>query len=349
MHKLSLNLKAPIAAFAVTLLFLVAQTGAIAADAEKFNRRLGLGMNLGNALEAPKEGAWGLTIKPEYFKTIKSAGFSHVRIPICWSAHAKADAPYTIDPEFLLRVDEVVHEALSNNLMVVIDMHHYQEFEQNPGKHKDRFLSMWEQIAQHFHNASPNLAFEIYNEPGRGLTEEVWNKLLLQALQVIRTSNPDRCVIIGPGQFNSLYSLVALKVPENDHNLIVTIHYYAPFNFTHQGAPWVGPESAKWIGTTWGGDANDRAKLAACLDITKQWREQNMKPIYVGEFGAFSKADVKSRERWTRAVSEAAAARKFSAAYWEFGSGFGAYDIHTNSWHEELLKALIDPWKSVHR
>src|SRR5271168_1856881 len=145
MNHSHLNLKATVAAFAVAVLFMLGQLTAIAADAEQFNRRLGLGMNLGNALEAPKEGAWGLTIKPEYFKTIKGAGFSHVRIPICWSAHAKADAPYTIDPEFLLRVDEVVREALSNNLMVVINMHRYGELEQNPGKHKDRFLSMWDQ------------------------------------------------------------------------------------------------------------------------------------------------------------------------------------------------------------
>ncbi|HPU43798.1 MAG TPA: hypothetical protein PLS98_06260, partial [Dictyoglomaceae bacterium] len=45
------------------------------------------GVNMGNALEAPKEGEWGVVIKDEYFKLIKEAGFDHVRIPIKWSAH----------------------------------------------------------------------------------------------------------------------------------------------------------------------------------------------------------------------------------------------------------------------
>ena len=51
------------------------------------NKRIGRGINLGNALEAPKEGDWEIIIKPEYFKIIKTAGFSSVRIPIRWSTH----------------------------------------------------------------------------------------------------------------------------------------------------------------------------------------------------------------------------------------------------------------------
>ena len=69
------------------------------------NKRLGRGVNLGNALEAPKEGDWGVKLKAEYFRAVKDAGFAMVRLPIKWSARAAADAPYTIDAAFAERVD----------------------------------------------------------------------------------------------------------------------------------------------------------------------------------------------------------------------------------------------------
>src|SRR5262249_25372639 len=61
------------------------------------NKQLGRGINLGNALEAPKEGAWGVTLRPEYFQAIRQAGFATVRLPVKWSAHSQTSAPYTID------------------------------------------------------------------------------------------------------------------------------------------------------------------------------------------------------------------------------------------------------------
>ena len=47
-------------------------------DAHAANKRLGRGLNLANALEAPKEGEWGVTLKAEYFRAIKQAGFDSV-------------------------------------------------------------------------------------------------------------------------------------------------------------------------------------------------------------------------------------------------------------------------------
>jgi endoglucanase len=78
----------------MTLLVLMPALNCIAAEKIKSpdpfrqNKLLGRGINLGNALDAPKEGQWGVMLKEEYFKIIKDAGFNSVRIPIRWSAHA---------------------------------------------------------------------------------------------------------------------------------------------------------------------------------------------------------------------------------------------------------------------
>src|SRR4051794_19893010 len=82
------------------------------------NKALGRGVNFGNALEAPKEGDWGMKLEADYFKHIRAAGFNHVRVPVKWSAHADAKPPYTIDPAFFARIDWVLDQAAANGLGV---------------------------------------------------------------------------------------------------------------------------------------------------------------------------------------------------------------------------------------
>lgn len=111
-------------------------------DAFAAKDALGRGVNMGNALEAPEEGDWGVEIKEEYFDLIREAGFDSVRIPVRWSAHAAEKAPYTIDPQFFTRVDEVVNWALERDLQVVLNVHHYEEMATGPSGHRERFLAL---------------------------------------------------------------------------------------------------------------------------------------------------------------------------------------------------------------
>lgn len=303
--------------------------------------QIGKGVNLGNALEAPEEGDWGVHLKSEYFYSIQSAGFTSVRIPIRWSAHAQSAPPYTIDPAFFLRIDWAVEQALSRGLVAIVNLHHYEELVTAPREHKQRFLALWKQIAEHYRDRPPTLYFEILNEPCRKLTDELWNDYLVEALRVIRRTNPRRAVVVGPGNWNNTDRLKNLALPEDDRNLVVTFHYYQPFPFTHQGASWVGEHSNKWLGTPWTGTDAEKRAVAAHLDQAARWGRQNRRPLYMGEFGAYSKADMPSRVRWTRFVRAAAEQRDIPWTYWEFCAGFGVYDPEAQAWHDDLLKALI--------
>ena len=51
-------------------------------DAFTAKQSIGRGVNLGDALEAPRDGQWGVVIVKQYFELIKKAGFNSVRIPI---------------------------------------------------------------------------------------------------------------------------------------------------------------------------------------------------------------------------------------------------------------------------
>lgn len=303
------------------------------------NYRIGRAVNLGNALEAPNEGEWGVILKAEYFSLIKNAGFTAVRIPIYFSGHAAVDAPYTIDPTFLTRVDWVVNQALTQGLVAIIDMHNYPEIFEKPYDNEARFMGLWEQIADHYKDYSPDVYFELLNEPNGQLTTDIWSKFIAEALAIIRKTNPTRPVIVGPGEWYSTAQLPFLTLPE-DTNIIVSIHYYLPFHFTHQGAEWVDGSTA-WLGTTWDGSSTQRLILRQDLLTAVDWGKRNNRPIFLGEFGAYSKADMASRALWTEAVARSAEEMGIPWAYWEFCSGFGVYDPVANKWNEALLNALM--------
>ena len=180
------------------------------------------------------------------------------------------------------------------------------------------------------------------NEPNSKLTSPLWNDLLVKALAVVRQTNPERNVIIGPAEWNNLYKLSDLRLPEDDRHILVTFHYYQPFKFTHQGAEWADGSEA-WLGTTWTGTPAQEKALEGDLDLAAGWAEKNSRPLYLGEFGAYSKADMDSRARWTEAVARQAEESGMSWAYWEFCAGFGVYDPQLKIWINPLLNALLPP------
>jgi len=309
-------------------------------DVFEQNKLLGRGINLGNALEAPNEGDWGIILQEEYFDIIRDAGFSSVRIPIRWSAHTTVDSPFTISTKFFERIDWAVDQSLNAGLAVVINIHHFEEIFSDPYANKKKFLEIWRQIADRYKSYSSNLFFEVLNEPHDQLNEIIWNEFLAEAMDIIRTSNPNRTAIIGTANWGGVSALNQLVLPENENNIIVTIHYYEPFHFTHQGAEW-SEGSSDWLGTQWTGTVSEERAIKDHFDNVKAWADSRNVPIYMGEFGAYYKADMDSRERWTAFTARQAEMRNFSWAYWEFCSGFGAFNKDKNEWHRQLLRALL--------
>ncbi len=216
------------------------------------NANLGKSINFGNALEAPSEGLWGLTLEESYFSEVKQAGFDTIRLPISWTYYAQQNAPYRISQAIFDRVDWAVAQAEQNDLNIIIDFHHYDELHENPVAHEARFLAMWIQIASHYQNASDKVYFELLNEPHGVFSENpaIWNDLLKKAIAVIRQTNLTRPIIVGPVGYNGIDYLAALELPD-DKNLIGTFHFYDPFEFTHQGAEWLEPRLP--TGITWNG------------------------------------------------------------------------------------------------
>ncbi|NJN26779.1 MAG: cellulase family glycosylhydrolase [Cyclobacteriaceae bacterium] len=302
------------------------------------NERLGRGVNMGNSFEAPSETEWGNQWKAEYFKIMAELGFSHVRLPVRWEPESRSMAtpPYTINPAFLDRISEVVDAALANKLHIIVNMHHHEALYDNPAGQKERFLSQWEQIASHFQHYPDSLLFEVLNEPHGNISPQIWNIYFADALAKIRETNPTRCVLMGVAEFGGLGGIPYLEIPDDEY-LILSPHYYNPFQFTHQGADWV-EYSDPWLGTPWHDTEADRETVKSEFKFALQFSSDNHIPIHVGEFGAYSKADIESRERWTTFLARYFETVGLSWAYWEFSAGYGIYDPVSKT----LLKPLVD-------
>lgn len=299
-------------------------------------------MNMGNALEAPNEGDWGYSIRAQDFRNVARAGFDSVRIPISWSTHAKSRPPYTIDPVFMTRVKTLVAQAQANGLAVILDVHHYEKLMANPKRHHARFLSLWEQISTAFANTPDTVYFELLNEPKEKLNPQKMNPLFVEAMAIIRRSNPTRKVIIGGYPWNFIEGMdnVNWDAFSQDKNIVATFHFYDPHPFTHQGAEWERPVQP--TGVHWG-SVQERRDVYSGLNWAKDFQTRTGLPIFVGEFGVIDKANQTERNHWMRAHRKAMEEYGFSWCAWDYAGAFKSFDIPNERWFDGIIPALTGP------
>ncbi|HXR46726.1 MAG TPA: glycoside hydrolase family 5 protein [Candidatus Limnocylindrales bacterium] len=277
--------------------------------------------------------------RKEYFNVIRTGGFDTLRANLFPFNHMDAGPGYQLSDSWWGTMDWIVTNALAVHLNVIVDFHEFEVMGKDAQGNKDRFLAFWRQAAPHFRKAPSNVVFEILNEPNGKMTSDIWNEYLAEALAIIRQSNPTRTVIIGPASWNSIDQLDELKLPDQDRHIVVTVHYYKPMDFTHQGAPWVKPQYK--VGVVWKGTAEEREAIESDFQKVQDWAKQHDRPVLLGEFGAYEDGDMASRARYTACVARTAEQFNWSWAYWQFDKDFIVYNIPKNQWVEPIYHALI--------
>jgi endoglucanase len=327
----------PLSVLAVA--FLLASTCPLRAD-EAFQQsaRLGRGINL-----LGWDVIWNNPARSQlnatHFKLIREAGFNHVRINLHPLRDGKPDARGQLRTEFFKIMDWAVDQALSNQLMVILDFHDDLAISPDPAGKRQEFLGAWTAIAEHCQARPNTVLFEILNEPAPKFTHESWDEYWRAALAIIRKSNPQRTVIIGPTPWNGIGELDNLKLPDDDRNIIATVHYYNPFPFTHQGTPWTGQKDK--LGVTWTGTDAEKSAVEKDLAKVAAWSKRNNRPIYLGEFGTYEQADMTSRIAWTTFVARQFEKQGWSWGFWQFSDNFAAFDLKNQKWVEPIRDALI--------
>lgn len=297
------------------------------------------GVNLGGALEAAYEGEWGYRIQADHLSAIAEAGFDGVRLPVRWDEHAEGRQGYRIDPEILGRVEEIIGQALARGLKVQLDIHHFWRLMEQPQGYAPHVAQLWRQIAEHFRSAPPDLIFEVLNELNGGYwTGQRTTALYQDSIVAIRESNPDRLIVVGPPDWNSINGLEGWSMPQGS-NLALTVHYYEPHNFTHQNGEWL--EDPPDFGRTWG-NSGDLAQVREHFARAADWAKERDLPLQLGEFGVNRSLSAEQRARWLRAVRETCEAHSIGWCVWDFATTFEIFNQARGAFIPELRAALLD-------
>lgn len=271
------------------------------------------------------------------FQRIRDAGFDTVRVNVRpFSEIMRPDN--SLRPQWVKVMQGFVDAGLKSGLTVILD---YHDTDNKCSTSFDACLpkleSFWKQVGLQYRAYPDKLVFEIMNEPHDPLSEDTWNAAQRRLLAVIRSSNPNRTVIVSPTGYSAIGKLQFLNLPA-DRNIVATVHYYEPRSFTMQFKP-ATDRSGQPVFVTWGA-AGDRQKMSMDFDRAKVWSAAHRLPIFIGEFGVWDTVPVASRATYLRAVVNAAEQRGFSWANWQYRYDFRAFDPKTGQWLAPVLQAL---------
>lgn len=269
-----------------------------------------IGWNIGNSLDAPSETAWGNpTITKELIDAVKAKGFNTVRVPTTWYTHMDGDNK--IDESWLNRVQEVVDYAYSQDMYVILNLHHEEwvnradigtaYYEMSP-----KLIKIWQQIAERFKDYDQHLIFEGMNEPRAvGTSHEWWgpeqseidtiNKLNADFVNTVRSVESPykdtRLLMIPPYCASSEITIMnKLEIPDDDY-VAASIHAYSPYNFTMNTG--TGAQHDTYT------ESFD-AELGTILsNIQKTFLEKDI-PVIIGEFGASNFNNTDARCEWAK-------------------------------------------------
>jgi endoglucanase len=320
------------------------------------------------------ETRWGNPLlNQNLFNGLKQAGYNVVRIPITWMGHIGEAPDYHIEPDFLKRVAEVVGYAHQADLKVIINIHHDGHTENDgssgwlsinkaraseEGKQQvtAQFERVWVQIAKYFKNYGDYLIFEDMNEIhdgkwGWGTEAEQrpqyeivnqWNQVFVNAVRGTGGNNLSRYLVV-PGYCTVPKHTVAdyFKLPEDEVNqvnkLIVSFHYYDPYEFGITGA------RNEW------GTAADKNKVNNDFQPFANKFIARGIPVIIGESGAVRHPGYEQiRLDYLAYVYGKAHEMGLTPIYWDNGAfsgsgeNFGLINRHTGQPNSDEARTVIE-------
>ena len=295
-------------------------------------RLMGNGINLGNTLEACDNNVGIKTNAPLSYETywgqpkttqamidgMKAAGFDTIRIPVAWMTNATHlyEGDYTIDADYMDRVEEDVRYARKAGMYVIINDHWdggwYGMFGSESAETRalamEAYKGMWQQIAERFRDYSDYLIFESANEELGGrfdensplycsdsvvtyltdderyaLTNEI-NQTFVDVVRATGGNNATRFLLIAGYSTNIDQTCDdRFQMPKDtaDSKLMVSVHYYDPWSYCGASS---AASATKW------GKVSDYEYLDQQLAKMTKFTEAGY-GVVIGEYGALPCSD----------------------------------------------------------
>jgi hypothetical protein len=307
-------------------------------------------------------------------RQIAGWGFDHVRLPINGTSLADDNPPYRLNGEVLSYIERCIGWCRDHKLNLILDLHDIKGnisgqmdkpipllVDQNL---KDRFMGIWVALAEQFKQVhEPVIMFELFNEISDA-TGYLWRRLYRETIRRIRAVDPDRWILVGSNNMNSVQFLPELDLLD-DELVFYTFHFYDPQVFTHQKAHF-SPEHREYGQTVEypgdisgfkiflqshpqylskhrlaaGEERNDFALMKKLLKGAKDFIDYSGRELYCGEYGVIDSAPVAEAAKWLRDFNNLADEYRFGRALWNYKErDFGLVDKQNQIRARELIEA----------
>lgn len=299
---------------------------------ESLAKKMRLGWCLGNTFDAPMgETSWHNPVTTrEMIKKIHSLGFETLRLPVSWHRHM--DEEFSVDPEWLKRVNEVVDYAYDDGMYVILNTHHddicFQPTAEGFERGKKYIGTLWKQLTEHFEGYGERLIFEAMNEPRILRSKYEWKldfseKVCLDALEYINRYNQifvDTVRACEKGEPRLLMTPSYDAAPHHAYipqfrvaddpagRLIVSVHSYEPIDLC------LTPKQDKRVFDSEGEKIID--------GFTQKLYDRfiaNGIPVVIGEVGIWDKDNPEERYKWAKYFVKIARERGMVCCWWDNG------------------------------
>ena len=316
-----------------------------------FVSAMNAGLNIGNSLDAcygeatgdanlSQETVWGNPlITKQYIDYIKSLHFDVIRLPVTWHTHMYRDEngiPH-IHKDWFQRVKDVVDYCISDDLYVIINIHHDGELI-HTGVTTDSFSTvktnasaLWSEISNYFASYDDHLIFEAYNEVDN--YERSWSYGKKAASQMNELNQLFVDTVRSSGGYNSTRFLMiptlldstdyncqkSFKLPKDSANnrLIITVHDYSQqFDQT----------------------------LDTDFSNLEKFSKKQGAPIIIGEWGT-TDSYIPEDFRSIHASNFIARAKAhgIKCIYWDNGSNYSIISRNESTCNQEVVSAIMNP------
>jgi endoglucanase len=305
-------------------------------------------------------------------RRIADWGCDHVRLPVDYPVLEDENRPGVPNERGLDYVRRAMEWCQQDHLSVILDLHRAPGYTFNnfqaatlfgDPSQQERFLNLWESLAEQFYGTSDRLVFELLNEIV--LPDSApWNCLLQKAVDRIRRKDPERLIVIGGNFYNAASELVHLEILD-DPFILYTFHFYEPMVVTHQKAHWAAgvfeydrnmdyPGSAphldeflasrpefKNVLEQYSGKHLDKSTIRSYLQPALEFAQKSGQSVYCGEYGVIEGAPMEARINWTRDFVSLLRDNRIGKAVWSYKAmDFGLVDLDGKIVNDEIIKIV---------
>lgn len=293
---------------------------------------------------------------PEHFLTFMTdedlqlltrLGVGGVRLTIGGEQFIRQDRDDAPVEETLGCLKTAIQRLNNHGVAVMIAMYGVSDRVESPFRSR-AFVRFWARLAHELRETDPDaVVFEPVNEPIFSVLPMRWRGVEERLISAIRAVAPHHTVVTSGTNWSGLDALLSHR-PLDDSNVIYTFHFYEPYLFTHQGAPWNKgwvtevrdvpyPLTCDAVAKRLTPDLRHFGAICreaeVCFDshyidrrirLAAEWGARHGVPVWVGEFGCFPR--VAPREcvlEWFRDVRMAFELHGIGWAAWSYDEELG--------------------------